>query len=299
MKRETKIFLIMLLIIASICSLAAYTDTKHKEGLYKDALQLIEEEKYAESENALKQLPEGYKDRDVLLYYLSARNAEAIPDKYDFMKKIPESYQGIYFEEIREYRVLVKEDYRLYELEKKRKEEEEEREREERRKKAEEEQIARDAVTYPYYGMREESLNRCALGKPTVELCKDFYKLRISHKSKTYTFGTFRKPNSGRVTVFYRRHLSNRVDDYIDYPITNGYVHSGYYIDADGVRYDFDSEGTDITYPSDYHPHPSTGYLDPYDVDKYDDPEDFYYDYEDDFDDYEDAEDYWDEHHAD
>lgn len=34
-----------------------------------------------------------------------------------------------------------------------------------------------------------------------------------------------------------------------------------------------------------------------YDVDEYDDPEDFWYDYEDDFDDYEDAEDYWEEHH--
>ena len=34
-----------------------------------------------------------------------------------------------------------------------------------------------------------------------------------------------------------------------------------------------------------------------YGVENYDDPEDFYYDYEDDFEDYEDAEDYWNEYH--
>ncbi len=34
-----------------------------------------------------------------------------------------------------------------------------------------------------------------------------------------------------------------------------------------------------------------------YGVEEYDDPEDFYYDYEDDFEDYEDAEDYWNEYH--
>jgi len=37
--------------------------------------------------------------------------------------------------------------------------------------------------------------------------------------------------------------------------------------------------------------------FDYYDAYKYDDPEDFWYDYEDDFEDYEDAEDYWEEYH--
>ena len=37
--------------------------------------------------------------------------------------------------------------------------------------------------------------------------------------------------------------------------------------------------------------------FDYYDTKDYDDPEDFYYDYEDDFEDYEDAEDYWEEYH--
>jgi hypothetical protein len=41
----------------------------------------------------------------------------------------------------------------------------------------------------------------------------------------------------------------------------------------------------------------SKTYSDPYDVQDYDDPEDFYYDNYDDFDGYEDAEDYWDENH--
>ena len=165
---------------------------------------------------------------------------------------------------------------------------------------------------YPYYGMREEALGRCALGEPaSVEPCRDFNGLVPRARYKTYVFGIYGKPLSGKFTVRYRWHYSHRVDDYQDLPATNGYVDWGWYVDSDGVRYDVDQDGTKPhQYPSEKD---GSGQLDNKQIQKkknhdeidpddhdieayYEDNKDIYDSYEDAWDGFEDDEDAWDEY---
>lgn len=92
--------------------------------------------------------------------------------------------------------------------------------------------------SYPYYGMREEDLNHCILGKPmVVSECSNFDKKRPEDQIKYYYFGySGYSDNSGKIIVRYRMY-NEQDDSYIDFPSDNGYVDSGYYIDKDGEEY--------------------------------------------------------------
>lgn len=88
---------------------------------------------------------------------------------------------------------------------------------------------------YPTVWMREENLSSTKLGTPvSIELCFDFKSLRPERQYKTYKWGEWGKPNSGKATVEYVRHFSNKVDDYVTYTENNGYVSWVQYIDENG-----------------------------------------------------------------
>ena len=272
---------------------------------YAQSVRLLADGEYDEAQSLLEKLPADYQDKDALMRYSLAKQLEDLTDQYKQLQGIPADYSGEMSEVITVYKTEVEGKYQDYR-------EEQARLAEERRQRQAAEEKERKSRIYPSYGTRESVLKYCALGTPTIEKCTDFDHLVARAQYKTYTYGTAGKPNSGKITVRYRFHHSNRFDDYTDYPSYNGYAASGYYFDAEGIRYDFDFEGTkrntqvspvkkntgsagrSSSSKGSQAGKNSTG-SDPYDVYDYDDPEDFYYDWMDDFDGYEDAEDYWEE----
>ena len=299
------ITVVLLLFFAGGIGWYTYRNIQQTKENYAQSVQLLENEEYNEALALLEKLPSGDQDKEVLVKYGSARQQGDLTDQYRQIHNVPTDYAGVMSETILAYRTSVESEYQNYQ-------DEQARLAEERRKQQAEEEKERNSKIYPSYGTRESVLKYCALGTPTVEKCRDFDHLVARAQYKTYTYGTTGKPNSGKITVRYRVHHSNRYDDYTDYPSTNGYASSGYYFDADGVRYDFDFEGTKRnTQVSPVKKHTNStssssasssaatekgaSRSDPYDVYEYDDPEDFYYDWMDDFDGYEDAEDYWEE----
>ena len=112
---------------------------------------------------------------------------------------------------------------------------------EEDKKKKEEELKREYGQDYPQLGMREEALPYTKLGEPDrITKCKDFDHLQPRAQSKEYEWGEPLKPGYFSVKIRYKRHLSNRVDDYVEYPSDNGYVFSIYYYDEYGQSHSLD-----------------------------------------------------------
>ncbi len=95
--------------------------------------------------------------------------------------------------------------------------------------KAKEERLIQEYSSYeiPIVGMREEGLDYTQIGiHSSMEKCLDFDNLNKVHKQKEYYWQNIGEYVFISVTVKYRKHNSNRVDDYEDYPDDNGYVYS-------------------------------------------------------------------------
>lgn len=108
-------------------------------------------------------------------------------------------------------------------------------------KKREQELREQYGDSYPTLGMREEALPYTILGKPDrITKCRDFDILEPRAQSKEYEWGEPFKSGYYSVTVWYKKHLSNRVDDYVEYPPDNGYVFSIYYYDEYGNSHNID-----------------------------------------------------------
>ena len=106
-----------------------------------------------------------------------------------------------------------------------------------------EEENVKKVYAYPYYGMSEEDLNHCLLGKPMIiSECSNFDKRAPKDKSKYYYFGYGSGKNSGKIIVKYWR-SSEGDSGYVEYPSENGYVDSGYYVGQDGTEFQFDRHG--------------------------------------------------------
>lgn len=134
-------------------------------------------------------------------------------------------------------------------------------------------------VDVPYEGMLESDINSTKLGRATeVKKCRDFYKLKESHRYTEYVWKQNNK-TIFKATVWYWDYKNKRAV-------------SGYVYDVCDWR---ESATTKYHYTTKKH-HSTT---DPYNAKDYDDEEDFYEDHYDDFFDYYDAEDYYREHHDD
>ncbi|WP_022755974.1 hypothetical protein [Butyrivibrio fibrisolvens] len=95
--------------------------------------------------------------------------------------------------------------------------------------KAKEERLIQEYSSYeiPIVGMREEGLDYTQIGiHSSMEKCLDFDILNKVHKHRKYYWRNIGEYVFISVTVRYRKHNSNRVDDYEDYPDDNGYVYS-------------------------------------------------------------------------
>lgn len=130
---------------------------------YQDAVEFIAKGSYAEAEGILQGLPCSYNDRDVLCSYTSAKLSKGIIERNSFINQIPDNYQGVYSEEIIEYKTQVSKEYEAARLESLKLERQKKAEEEERKKKL-------YSGTYPSYGMREDVLKYCALGTPEIGL---------------------------------------------------------------------------------------------------------------------------------
>lgn len=105
-----------------------------------------------------------------------------------------------------------------------------------------EEELRREyGEEYPCLGMREEALPYTILGEPDrITKCRDFDILEPRAQSKEYEWSEPLKPGYYSVTVWYKKHLSNRVDEYVEYLPDNGYVFSIYYYDEYGNSHNID-----------------------------------------------------------
>ena len=279
-------------LILGLCIRMLYT-SQMNSGYYQHAIEQIKFRQYEDAQRLLWKVSENYKDREVLLAYVNEQMRKGTVDQYRAIESVPDDYSGMLCEEILSEKKRVHDEYQALQEELRQMEAREE-----------EERIGQAGELLPGYGMREDTLKYCALGKPSIEYCSNFYSLVPGKRYKTYTYGDPGDPLSGKITVRFRLYNSRLPDGYLDYPSDNGYASSGFYFDADGIRYDFDSKGTErnlhvspingkkkTTRPASG----STADKDPYNVQDYDDPEDFYYDWEEDFDGFEDAEQYWDD----
>ena len=114
-------------------------------------------------------------------------------------------------------------------------------EKEENEKQKEEQQFQIQAMKYsekyPALYMSEKFITYTKLGKPsTIEKCSGFDHFVPRARYKIYTWGSpDDRSTYFEVTVRYRRHWSNRFDDYTDYPDGEGYVTSILYYDSSGM----------------------------------------------------------------
>ena len=280
------------LLICTVGVILLYQSRKREQD-YQYALELIEAGEFQEATHVLYELPDGYKDIEVLRIYADGRRYNHAVTEHYYMQMIPDDYAGDLSEEILSYKeqnhiryvqVMEEMEEKAAEYEKK----------EEQRQKERREQYA---SKYPYYGMREKDLPYCILGKPvSVTSCEDFDSKKISKRYRLYHFGKSDEPNSGVITVRYW-YYSKLEKEFVDLPSDNGYADYGIYYDADGILWEFTERGTVRRRPytpgSGSHSSNKPKNDDPYNVQDYSDPEDFYEDWEDDFDSFEDAEEYW------
>lgn len=90
---------------------------------------------------------------------------------------------------------------------------------------------------HPEIWMRESDMKNTEIGEPdSVEKSFDYDAYDKEHKYKTYHWDE----NNFDAVIEYHRHFSTDVDDYINYPLSNGYVSRVSYIDDNGVAHSID-----------------------------------------------------------
>lgn len=88
---------------------------------------------------------------------------------------------------------------------------------------------------------RDFWLSYTKLEKPDkITKCPFFDSLEPRAQSKKYEWEKPCTPGYCCIRVKYRKYLSNRVDNYIDYPSNNGYVFSIDYYDSYGNSHSLD-----------------------------------------------------------
>ena len=215
---------VIVLTVLRLCVYSAISHTeirKEMERKLQVALSYVDEEKYQEAKDILSEI-EPYKDSAQLSLYCEYADLYKECDEYiggeEKLESISIQYATEYQPEIDR---LIDKVVRL----KVEKEAEEEREI-----------IAAYREKLPELGMSEQYIDCTKLGEPDrIEKCLNFEHLVPRARSKEYYWGNINNKESYfHVTVWYRRHWSNRVDDYTDYYDGNGYVYSISYYGADG-----------------------------------------------------------------
>lgn len=283
MKKVLCIIAVLLLVCAMIFG-GFYLYNKSIDNAYNSAIALIQSASY---EDALAELEKANPDvfnqkefyADVKNQNLEATHKNSVPlyayamaqaeynseDRNmdtvnEYLKCIPDEYNGELSEEIKIFKGNFKPQYDEFLAEKKR-------EAEEQRVIREQQEAEQLKNSLPYVGMSESKINGTVLGT-NYELVHNYDWIKDKRiKANVYRF------KNGDAIIFVARCLNGRVDSVYDY-------RDDPWVIRDIPSFDKNTEEDD-----------------PYDVNDYSDPEDFYYDNYDDFWDYEDAEDYFNEHH--
>lgn len=234
-----------------------------------------------------------YKDTLYLYFYAMAQAEYNSESKYmsvvnDYLQFIPKDYSGELSEEIKTFKENFKPQYEEYLVEKERQAEVWRVEREKR----EQEYAAELKNKIPYKGMSEKYINSTAAGKADkheAEYVKSRGKRAGYNSDKYYWYAD--KAKDVVLTVECR---DGKVTD-----VTKYYESTYWY--SDGMPKFWATRQTTTKSKTNSKSNNSNKKSkkkeDPYNVNDYSDPEDFYDDNYDDFWDYEDAEDYYNENH--
>lgn len=292
MKNKT---LISLLLIAGIIILVAgFIWTNHKINLsYKDAIELIHQEKFNRAIAVLEDINPGkdirynldyytkfgtlrenyHKDSFQLYAYALARR-EYIDGKdmiavNRYLKAVPENYKGSLASDIHKFRKEFEPEFKAYIEEKRQRDALAEKQRIKEKKE-------RLKNTLPYEGMSENDIDYTMMGTHD--------KLIADDDNDDFVYNVYYWNANNGDTMLAVSCINGEVDHVSKY-------YEWAYWTSDGRP---KPNGTNYTRSSSKNTGKSE---DPYDVNEYSDPEDFYYDNYDDFWEYEEAEDYYNDYH--
>lgn len=300
MKNKITAIIVIVLICATI-GLGIYWSHYIVESSYNEAITLTQDNKYEEAisklktansnknfENDLKRYitydikPEGryYRDSWTIYPFILAMQEyttdKDIGEVKRYLDLIPESYSGDLNKEINDFRVAIAPEVAEYDAEQARKAEEARIAME----KAHQEFMAELRTKLPYEGMSEDYIDSTMMGKHDKFIPDD--------DNDDFVYNLYYWDTNSGDTLLAVTCINGKVDHVSKYGI-------GYFWTADGKpNYNGKNPYTSSSYKSKKKP-----YDDPYDVNEYSDPEDFYYDNYDDFWDYEEAEDYYNSYHED
>ena len=248
-----------------------------REEEYQSAINAIEMADYDRAMSVLKSLLD-YEDSEALLAYATVCTSTSRLNNYNqYLKHIPKNYRGVFAEEIQEKRIEVDEAYEVYQKEQS---------AIAAQRAAEEEKAFLKSLKeeLPYVGMEEKYLSSTAMGTAYYYGANT---VRFGNgKSKTADIYYF---YSGSSIVFTARIVDGKVYDVSDFrddPWKRPKVFKSHPYVNNSVKGGKITEDIPGEYSSDC-----------YDIEWYDDADDFASDWANDFDDYDDAYMYWEDHH--
>lgn len=300
MKNKITAIIVVVLICATI-GLGIYWSHHIVESSYNEAITLTQDNKYAEAISKLKNAnsnknyekdlkryitydikPEDkyYRDSWTIYPFILAMQEyttdKDIGEVKRYLDLIPESYSGDLSKEINDFRVAIEPEVAEYDAEQARRAEEARIAME----KAHQEFMAELRTKLPYEGMSEDYIDSTMMGKHDKFIPDD--------DNDDFVYNLYYWDTNSGDTLLAVTCINGKVDHVSKYGI-------GYFWTADGKpNYNGKNPYTSSSYKS-----KKKSYDDPYDVNEYSDPEDFYYDNYDDFWDYEEAEDYYNSYHED
>jgi hypothetical protein len=293
--------IIVIVIICATIGLGIYWSHYIVESSYNEVIALTQDNKYAEAisklktansnknfENDLKRYityeikPEDkyYRDSWTIYPFILAMQEyttdKDIGEVKRYLDLIPESYLGDLSKEISDFRGAIAPEVAEYDAEQARKAEEARIAME----KAHQEFMAELRTKLPYEGMSEDYIDSTMMGKHDKFIPDD--------DNDDFVYNLYYWDTNSGDTLLAVTCINGKVDHVSKYGI-------GYFWTSDGKpNYNGKNPYTSSSYKS-----KKKTYDDPYDVNEYSDPEDFYYDNYDDFWDYEEAEDYYNSYHED
>lgn len=290
---------IVITLVCAMIGLGIYCNRYMTETSYNEAISLIQDAKYEDAitkltranpnnnfDNDLKRFisygrtPEYkyYKDSWTIYQFIKIMQEYTGEKRIGFVKRdldlIPKSYSGDLSKEISDFRIAIEPEVLEYEAEQKRRDEEL------MRKVAESERqyYAKLKNKIPYEGMSESDINRTIMGKYHD----------IDTDSKYGKTKYYWKTNSGDIML---------IVTCKDKKVSSVNRYGWGYFWTDDIKPIWDGKNPYTS--SSYKSKKKSKKTDPYNVNDYSDPEDFYYDNYDDFWEYEEAEDYYNTYHED
>ena len=216
---------------------------------------------YDEAIELLEKLPGNYEDAEYIIRYAkfckAVQNKEGIEELHKLIWNFPkeDKYSGKYAEEMKSAKEDTEVQYEKYMAQKEKEEEEKMRKKDE-----------------PYKGMKEKYINITLLGRAKEKRTEHYWRDTPGKRKQDiqYRYMWYNSNGTKKFMAFCRNGRVSSVVEFVPSTASRKNSYSGN-TSRNNTRKDM------------------------YDVQDYDDPEDFYYDHADEFDDIQDAEDYWEE----